>query len=121
MLAYINQDDAGLGRLNNIERLRATAESRRIFFDASDALYPLGAIVPNPDLASTTLERIAQNGADELHRGGETGQRVADDMERNGGLITLDDLAASEILELEPLWIDYRGFRWRAAPCRARD
>ena len=43
-----------------------------------------------PDLAAT-LTRIAKNGANEFYEG-ETAQKFAAEMAKNGGLITLADL-----------------------------
>jgi gamma-glutamyltranspeptidase/glutathione hydrolase len=114
VLAYITQEDAHLGRLNNIERLRHGEASRRLFFDASGNLPRLGAVLPNPDLART-LARIAAHGAAEMHGGGETAQRIAADMRANDGLITEADLAASRVATLEPLWCSYRRYRIAAA------
>ena len=111
VLAYLNQQDARFGRLNNLERLKSGAQARQLFLDPSTGeLHQLGAVVANPDMADT-LSRIAANGAAELHGNGETAERVAADMSANGGLITKTDLAASEVLETAPLWTGYRGYR----------
>jgi len=70
--------------------LQAFPVSKRIFlkggerFKASDKLR-------QPELAAT-LKRIAQNGAAEFYRG-ETGRLLADEMAKNGGIVSLDDLA----------------------------
>ena len=109
VLAYILQDEARYGRLNTTERLQATEACRRLFFDTDGALFPLGAIVPNPDLADT-LGRIAANGASELHGDGETAERVAEDMKRHNGLITIEDLKASQVLVQPPIRMQYRGY-----------
>jgi len=64
--------------------------SRRIFLHDGKLLRP-GETFRQPELAAT-LKRIAKNGAPEFYRG-ETARIIADDMARQGGLITLDDLA----------------------------
>jgi gamma-glutamyltranspeptidase/glutathione hydrolase len=64
--------------------------SKRIFLNEGKMLHP-GDTLRQPELAGT-LERIAKNGAAEFYRG-DTAHGMVDDTTRNGGLITLDDLA----------------------------
>jgi gamma-glutamyltranspeptidase/glutathione hydrolase len=64
--------------------------SKRIFLDSGKMFKP-GDILKQPELAAT-LKRIAKNGAEEFYRG-ETARMLAEEMAKNGGLITLDDLA----------------------------
>jgi gamma-glutamyltranspeptidase / glutathione hydrolase len=70
--------------------LQRFSVSRRIFLHDGNLLHP-GDTFRQPELAAT-LKRIAKNGAAEFYRG-ETARAFADDMARQGGLITLDDLA----------------------------
>jgi gamma-glutamyltranspeptidase/glutathione hydrolase len=70
--------------------LQRFSVSRRIFLHDGQMLHP-GDTFRQPELAAT-LKRIARNGAAEFYRG-ETARMIADDMARQGGLITLDDLA----------------------------
>jgi gamma-glutamyltranspeptidase/glutathione hydrolase len=61
-----------------------------------------------PELAET-LQRLANDGPDDFYRG-ETAQLIADYVEREGGLITLEDLDAYEAVWREPIravWRDY--------------
>ena len=67
-----------------------------------------------PELART-LKRIAQNGANEFYEG-ETAQKLADAMARNGGLITLADLKNYKAVERAPLTGTYRGYGIITAP-----
>lgn len=60
------------------------------------------------DLAST-LRRIAKDGADGFYKG-EIARAIAEDMERNGGYITEDDLAHYEPEVLEAGEGSYRGY-----------
>lgn len=64
--------------------------SKRIFLNDGKMLHT-GDTLRQPELAAT-LQRIAKNGASEFYRG-ETARVVVDDITRNGGIITLDDLA----------------------------
>jgi gamma-glutamyltranspeptidase/glutathione hydrolase len=64
--------------------------SKRIFLNDGKMFKP-GDILKQPELAAT-LERIAKNGAEEFYRG-ETARMLAEEMAKNGGLITPGDLA----------------------------
>jgi gamma-glutamyltranspeptidase/glutathione hydrolase len=59
-----------------------------------------------PDLART-LRIIAREGARAVYDG-EIAELIARDMAENGGLMSLDDLAAHRTLEYQPTAIDYR-------------
>lgn len=89
--------------LPKIRRFPATAAQ----FLADGQPRPVGSRLIRGDYAQT-LKVIARKGADALYCG-EIGQVVADDMARNGGLITLEDLAAYRVLERVPLTGSYRG------------
>jgi gamma-glutamyltranspeptidase/glutathione hydrolase len=85
-------------------------------FDATAAVYlnngsPLaaGAHFVQTEHAET-LERLARNGASEMY-GGETGARIVDDVEKNGGYLRLSDLEQYQaIVDEQPLSGSYRGF-----------
>ena len=87
------------------------AVSRRTFLKGGEG-YKAGEIFRQPELAAT-LRRIAKNGPDEFYRG-ETAKHLAADMEKNGGLITLEDLAGYEPRVREPLRATYmfNGHQW---------
>lgn len=97
------------GRVDTIDRLRFSAPGRRIYFDASGALRGIGDRVHNPDLART-LRRIAEGGAEVFYEG-DIAKEIAADMERHGGLLTLDDLRGYRTTRAAPLWGGYRGAR----------
>jgi gamma-glutamyltranspeptidase/glutathione hydrolase len=73
-----------------------------------------GELHKQPELAET-LHRIADNGADGFY-GGETAQLIAAEMERGGGLITMEDLADYEAVWREPVRADWREFEVVSAP-----
>jgi gamma-glutamyltranspeptidase/glutathione hydrolase len=82
--------DAFAASLKNSEKLLSGfPESKRIFLN-SGKFYSPGDTFKQPELADT-LARIQQNGWREFYEG-KTAQFIADDMAKNGGLITLDDL-----------------------------
>ena len=73
-----------------------------------------GEVFRQPDLART-LERIAEFGVDEFYRG-ETARLIVAEMERGGGLITLEDLERYQAIEREPLRSNWRDLEILAAP-----
>src|SRR5271155_4442314 len=85
--------------------------SRRIFLNDGKMFHP-GDTIRQPELAAT-LKRIAKNGAAEFYRG-ETARMLVDDMNRMGGLITLDDLAQYQPKIREALHANYEvdGHKW---------
>jgi len=91
--------------------LQRFSVSRRIFLHDGNLLHP-GDTFRQPELAAT-LKRIAKNGAPEFYRG-ETARVVADDMARQGGLITLDDLAqyTPKIREVLRAKYESKGHTW---------
>lgn len=72
------------------DRMEKFPESKRIFLK-DGAMYSEGETFRQPELAAT-LERIAKNGPDEFYRG-QTAKDLTAQMAKNGGLITMEDLA----------------------------
>jgi gamma-glutamyltranspeptidase/glutathione hydrolase len=95
------------------ELLSQFAESRRVFLK-SGAYFEADETLKQPDLART-LERIARRGAAEFYEG-RTAQILAAEMEKNGGLITLDDLRNYRAVERKPIEGDYKGHHLITAP-----
>ncbi|HXO60179.1 MAG TPA: gamma-glutamyltransferase, partial [Candidatus Acidoferrales bacterium] len=89
--------------------------SKRIFLSNArnqNQAYNVGDIFRQLELAAT-LERIAKNGAADFYRG-ETARLLVADMQANGGIITLDDLAKYRPKIREVLRAHYQieGHRW---------
>ncbi|MFL5606372.1 MAG: gamma-glutamyltransferase, partial [Gemmatimonadaceae bacterium] len=76
--------------------------------------YAEGERIRLPDLART-LARIRDRGRDGFYKG-ETARLVADEMRRNGGLITEADLAAYVAKERKPVRGTYRGYEIISMP-----
>jgi len=91
--------------------LQAFPNSRRIFLNAGGKFKP-GDTLKEPELAAT-LKRMAKNGSEEFYRG-ETAHLLADEMAKNGGLITLDDLVGYKVKVREVLRAKYEsgGHSW---------
>jgi gamma-glutamyltranspeptidase/glutathione hydrolase len=85
--------------------------SKRIFLK-DGKLWREGETLRQPELAAT-LKRIAANGAVEFYRG-ETARMLVTDMERGGGIITMEDLASYSPKVREPLRAKYEsdGHSW---------
>ncbi len=94
------------------QHLAEFPESHRMFQRNGDYYKP-GDIFRQPDLART-LERIAEKPDDFYH--GSLAQELAASMQKDGGLITVDDLAHYEVKEREPVRGTYRGYEVISAP-----
>lgn len=70
--------------------LEAFPASKRIFLNGGER-FRAGDRLKQPELAAT-LKRIAEKGAAEFYRG-ETARALAEEMAKNAGIISLDDLA----------------------------
>ena len=88
------------------------ADSRRIF-QRDGNFYQPGDLFKQPELART-LERIAKNPDDFYH--GDLARELAAAMQKGGGLITTQDLAAYEVKERQPIRGTYRGYEVISAP-----
>ncbi len=99
--------------LRGNSRLARFPESRRVFLNQGRH-FQLGDILRQEDLAST-LDRLAQSGPDEFYTG-RTARLISADMQKNGGTITMEDLAAYQPVERKPVKGTYRGFTILSAP-----
>jgi len=99
--------------LRESRSLARDAESKRIF-QRDGRFFEVGDTLVQPDLART-LQRIAANGANEFYEG-ETARRLAEEMAKHGGLITLADLNGYKAIERTPLQGAYKGYTVVTAP-----
>jgi gamma-glutamyltranspeptidase/glutathione hydrolase len=79
----------------------------RLYLPGGQPITP-GTRVVQSDYAAT-LRRISSDGPGCLY-GGPLGKTVAEHIGRNGGTVSLDDLARYAIIEREPIRATYRGF-----------
>ena len=91
--------------------LQAFPMSQRIFLNAGH-LFKAGDTLRQPELAAT-LKRIAKTGSADFYSG-ETAKMIAEEMSKNGGLITLEDLAHYKVRVREVLRAKYEngGHSW---------
>ncbi len=101
-------EDLAVNLARSKPRLSANPASRAKFYKPDGSNYEVGDVYRQPDLA-WTLEQIAEGGADAFYRG-EIARRIADDMARHNGLITMDDLASYRVVEREPVRGTFRGY-----------
>jgi len=92
---------------------RGDAEIARLYLP--DGQLPVvGSHLANADLAHT-LALLAQHGRDGFYRGPVAAAIVAASVQ-GGGALTLDDLAHYEARLVEPIGLDFRGYRLLASP-----
>jgi gamma-glutamyltranspeptidase/glutathione hydrolase len=83
-----------------------TPACAEIYLHPDGSVYEIGEKLVQRDYART-LERIADQGPDELYEG-ETAKRMADDFQANGGLLTMEDLRTFQADVGEPLRSSFR-------------
>ncbi len=99
--------------LKGAKNLGRYEDSKRIF-QRNGKFYELDEIFKQPELAAT-LERISKNGAKEFYEG-ETAQKLAAAMAKNGGMISLADLKNYAAAERKPITGKYRNYEMITAP-----
>jgi gamma-glutamyltranspeptidase/glutathione hydrolase len=99
--------------LKSAENLSKFPESKS-HFQRNGSYYEAGETFTQPALART-LERISKQGGRDFYEG-ETAERLAEEMAKHGGLITLSDLRAYTVAERKPLMGTYRNYEIIASP-----
>lgn len=96
-------------------------ETARIFLKNGAPPAPLFGealpALPQPDLAST-LRQIAEHGPDGFYRG-EVAERIAEHLQRQGGILDTTDLAKYQALVVDPLALTYRDAELLLLPYQA--
>ena len=96
------------------ERLTHDQSSLEYFFKDNGELYVPGDVFVQEDLA-WSLEQIAEIGPKAFY-GGEIAKKIVAEMERGGGLIDAESLAAYKPVVREPVRATYRGFEIVSMP-----
>ena len=91
------------------ESLLENSTSKNKFYDKKENPIAVSHLLKQPKLAKT-LFLISRKGKEAFYEG-EIAKWIEEDSLSNGGLITLEDLAAYEAKERKPISIDYRGYR----------
>ena len=89
-------------------KMQKTDEARRVFLPGGKA-PELGARFTNPDIAKT-LKLVAEQGRDAFYKG-PIAQAIVQTSSAFGGTMALEDLADFSAEWVEPISIDYRGWK----------
>jgi gamma-glutamyltranspeptidase/glutathione hydrolase len=81
----------------------------KLYFKKDGAPYKPGELFRNPELA-WTLRQVQARGADGFYKG-RVAEKLVAAMKANGGIISLEDLAAYRANVKEPIWSTYRGLK----------
>ncbi|MEO1619305.1 MAG: gamma-glutamyltransferase, partial [Planctomycetota bacterium] len=89
--------------------------SRKVFLVDESRSPGTGEIFKNPAMGRT-LQAIATKGAREFYEG-EIAETLAQYSEQQGGFLTLEDLASHRADWVDPVGVDYRGYKvWELPP-----
>jgi gamma-glutamyltranspeptidase/glutathione hydrolase len=69
-------------------------------------MYKVGDTIKYANLA-VTLERILENGASEFYKG-QTAQKMVDFIQKNGGILSMEDLSKYEVVWRKPITFHYK-------------
>jgi gamma-glutamyltranspeptidase/glutathione hydrolase len=87
----------------------AKYESTKMYYFKNDSMpYQAGDLYRNQELANT-LKMIAEGGRDAFYKG-KIARQIAEDMEQNGGYLTMETLASYEALTSDIVSGTYRGY-----------
>lgn len=89
-------------------------EARRVFTKENGEFYKSGELFRQPELAET-LRKTASGGSAYIYKG-DWARHFVDAVRREGGKMTMEDLAAYEPLWSEPAEVTYDGYQILATP-----
>jgi len=103
----MSTNEAAVGRLPYVAKLGYTADGKRLYLREDGTPKRVGEIVRNPELAGT-LRGIARDGAESFYTG-PVARRIAAEIEKHSGLLSLADLEGYRPRRHAPLVVGYRG------------
>jgi gamma-glutamyltranspeptidase/glutathione hydrolase len=92
-----------------VEKLKRDEGARATYLVDGERAPQAGEWFRNPDFAAT-LRSIAQEGPATLY-GGELGERIVERVQQLGGFLTLDDLQSHAPTWVDPISVDFNGYR----------
>ena len=92
--------------IESTQRLYKDPESRRIYFKENKPIKE-NSLMKLPDLANT-LSLIATYGKEGFYKG-ETAKKIVDAMNKNNGLMSLEDFKNYKVYLRDPISTEYRG------------
>lgn len=96
------------------DKLLAAPETRAVFFKPDGGFYRYGDTLVQSDLAGS-LKAIMDGGVDAFYKG-DIARMIVEDQEKYDGIITMEDMAAYEPIEREPVFGAYKGYKIAAMP-----
>ena len=97
-----------------VEKLARYPGSVRTFLVGGQRAPRAGEWFRNPELAST-FRAIAESGASAFYEG-ELGRRLVDGLTELGGFLTYDDLGKVRVEWVEPVGVEYQGYKLYELP-----
>ena len=94
-----------MARISVINEFPATS---KIYLTSSGNIPAIGDVLKNPDMGNL-YKRIATEGIETFYTG-EIAELISEDMQKNGGLLTQEDLTKCKIVTSSPLCGSYNGF-----------
>jgi len=109
----LNEDLAG--DFNDTMPYFARHSASQAIFSSYGSPYRAGDLFVQADLAES-LKRVSAQGRDGFYKGA-TADMIVAEMQRNGGLISHEDLESYDVVWREPIRGDYRGYEiWSMPP-----
>ena len=96
------------------QRLSSNDAAAKSYYKSDKSNYQAGEILKLPDLA-WTLKQLSVNGPDAFYKG-EIAKKIVKEMERNGGLISAEDLKNYMPVERSPVEGTYKEFKIVSMP-----
>ena len=100
-----------------LPRFRNDPGSAKAYLTNGEPPKP-GDVFRNPMLAEMLTALAARNSVDSFYRG-DIAQRIAEGFQKNGGLVTVKDLAAYQAREVKPLQLKWKNCVVHTAPLTA--
>lgn len=100
--------------LNLLKEIITTPEEMRQVYAPNGKLLQIGEKLFMPNFADT-LSYLAEQGVREFYEG-EIGQQLVKNCQESGGYLTLEDLKNYQVVERQPLIINYRGNQFLTNP-----
>ncbi|HEY9055287.1 MAG TPA: gamma-glutamyltransferase [Rectinemataceae bacterium] len=98
---------------DNYDKLVRFENGAKIYLD-NGLPFEVGDTFRNPDYANT-LAQIGLYGADAIYKG-PIAQAMVDEVQKRGGILTMEDLARYEVKIREPVVGSYRGYKIYSVP-----
>ncbi|MGW8704831.1 gamma-glutamyltransferase [Brevundimonas sp. NPDC055814] len=106
---YVLSDGEADATAGRARVLATDPGAREAYLKPDGSVYRAGETFRQPLLADS-LRKVARGGADEFYKG-ELARQIVAGIQAQGGVITLEDMAAYRADVSEPIWGSYRGNR----------